>query len=243
MCGRFAIDGDPEELQLYFELERTPLFPPRYNVCPGTKIAVIGKTLQGVRALHFLHWGFVPAWARDESEARGLHNARSETVHEKASFAGAFRRRRCLVPATGFYEWARGEGGRQPYYVRPKGESSLFAMAGIWQPWMTGEGQRQVGCAILTRAASGAFAGIHHRMPVVLPRDCFAAWVEPEDAEPAALRGVLDQAVPAEGFEFWPVSKDVNRAESEGPELTQPCDPGDSPGSTPGASELGSLFD
>ena len=118
MCGRFAIDADPHELTLHFELERSPLMPPRYNVTPGTRIPVIGQTPTGRRELHFLDWGLVPVWVEKLEGQVRHHNARSETAHQKPAFAEAFHRRRCLVPAIGFYEWSGVGAERRPHFVR-----------------------------------------------------------------------------------------------------------------------------
>lgn len=216
MCGRFAIDARSEDLELYFELEKSPLLPPRFNVTPGTRIAAIGLGPRGQRELHPLHWGFFG------SGSGLLINARSETVHAKPSFAVPFAQQRCLVPATGFFEWS-GEGrAKQPWFVRRENEA-LFGMAAIWQRMQAPGGETLACCTILTRAAEAPLANLHPRMPVVLPRAAFADWLAPAAGlEP--LRRLIESARGAPDFTFWPVSRRIGDARAEGHELIERVD-------------------
>ena len=163
-------------------------------------------------------WGLVPRWAK---EPKGLINARAETVAEKPSFRDSFRRRRCLVPADGFYEWrAAGQRRKQPYAIRFAGDE-LLAFAGIWDRWLGASGEELVTCALLTCPPNEAVARLHHRMPVVLPgEEAMATWLDPE-ADPAVLRSLL-VPLPAERTVIYPVSSRVNNPRAEGPELLAP---------------------
>lgn len=186
MCGRFALHSSPEVVALQFGLDATPAFAPRYNVCPGSEILAV----RAGRAT-LLPWGRVP-------------NARAETVAEKPMFSQAFRRFRCLVPASGFYEWKRIGGRKQPYYVQPTGEA-LFALAGIVLLW---KGERSV--SLLTTAPNELMRTLHERMPVIVAPADYAAWLDPaQDA------GALLRAFPAAGMRAHPVSPRVNRPEHD----------------------------
>lgn len=221
MCGRFALTQDPVALALRLgavDVRGEP-FRPRYNIAPGQPVDVIVQVPGGERRLGRLVWGLVPRWAR---EPKALINARAETVTDKPSFRDAFRRRRCLIPADAFYEWAAVPGARrkQPYAVRFAGDG-VRAFAGIWDRWVSPEGLERVTCAILTCPANAAVARIHPRMPVVLPDEqAMARWLDPE-ADPEALRALL-QPLPEQDTVVYPVSERVNQARNDGPELLAP---------------------
>ena len=227
MCGRFMLTRDPATLALRLgaiDVRQEP-FRPRYNVAPGQPIDAIVETREGERRLGRLIWGLVPRWAK---EPKGIINARAETVAEKPSFRDAFRRRRCLIPADGFYEWSAVAGRRrkQPYAIRFTGEEPL-AFAGIWDRWQGMVGaEPRVTCAILTCPPNEAVAPVHDRMPVVLADEqAMARWLDP-DADPEALR-VLLGPLPAAKTIIYPVSERVNDPRADEPELLEPVEPVD----------------
>ena len=226
MCGRFTNRLSWRELHELLDLAGTPLnLRPRYNVAPGQDIAVV-RTSEDGRGLAMLRWGLIPAWARDPVIAWKLINARSETAAEKPSFRAAFRHRRCLIPADGFYEWKRRGGTRQPWlFGLPDG--APFAFAGLWEQWRIPEGaaltgslaQRSTGdavetCTILTTAANDTVAPVHGRMPVILPEDAYGPWLAGEQVPLAPY--------PADAMTAHPVSTLVNRAANEDPRCVEP---------------------
>ncbi|MGE0386530.1 MAG: SOS response-associated peptidase [Gammaproteobacteria bacterium] len=211
MCGRFAYHATSQALREEFALAEAPDLAPRYNVTPQSRIAVVRE---GGVAL--LLWGLVPFWARDPKPGYALINAKAETVATKPSFREAFKRRRCLIPVSGFYEWKRGDSGKQPWYMRPA-DRPLFAFAGLWEHWQgRGEhaGQTIESCTIITTAPNELCATIHDRMPVILDRADYARWL----AEPAAD---LLVPYPAQRMAACPVSTRVNSPRNDGPELIE----------------------
>jgi putative SOS response-associated peptidase YedK len=203
MCGRYALHSSPEVVALAFGLSEVPAFAPRYNIAPTAPVLIVRD---GGAAT--VRWGLVPRWAKDPSIGARMNNARAETVAEKPSFREAYRKRRCLIPANGFYEW-KAEGGRkQPYYVHPaRGE--LFAFAGLWEQW----NELQT-CAVITTEANPAMAAVHERMPVIVPPAAYTAWL-------AGADGLL-RPCPDEVIALRRVGRAVNHARHEGPELLAP---------------------
>ena len=181
MCGRFGLFVTPEVLEEYFSLtDFTAALapPPRYNLTPGQAIAVV-RERDGRRRLDALQWGLVPFWAKDASIGRRLINARLDGVADKPAFREAWTRRRCLIPASGFYEWSEPVDGRKrPHFIRP-GDEPLFALAGLWERWRTPAGDKLETCVILTTDANAQLAPIHDRMPLLIPRDAHALWLDP----------------------------------------------------------------
>lgn len=220
MCGRFILTKPADVIASVFDAPGVPPLAPRYNVAPGQPILAIRRAARGEGRVgtHFL-WGLVPSWATDPSIARRLINARSETVAEKPSFRAAFRRRRCLVPADGYYEWAATGGPRkQPYCIRQPGEG-LFALAGLFEEWIGADGTELATCALLTTSPAESVAFIHDRMPVILDPGQWDRWLDPS-TPPADLAATLG---PWEGpLVATPVSVRVNDARREGPELLEP---------------------
>lgn len=188
---------------------------PRFNVSPGQVVHAVRAGELG-REIVGLRWGLVPSWADDSSIGFKTINARSETVHEKPAFREAFRRRRCLLPSTGFYEWRAGAGGvKQPYAaVRDGGE--LHAMAGLWERWRDGSsGEVVESCTVLTCAANTRLRRLHERMPVILPEVEWAVWLDPEVEGETALRAML-KTDGAKHWGTWPVSRRVNSPRNDG---------------------------
>ncbi len=219
MCGRFQLTP-PEEWIEEFGLVDAPTLPPRYNIAPTQPILAVRAGEDGRRQAGLLRWGLVPSWAPDPSVGNRLINARSESAATKPAFRDAFRERRCLIPATGFYEWRRVGRGKTPYLVRRTG-GRVFALAGLWERWRGPEGPLE-SCAILTTPANALVAPIHSRMPVLLDAATYGAWLDAE-ARPADLEALL-APYPAAGMEAFPVSPRVNRPEEEGPRCAERVD-------------------
>ena len=222
MCGRFTVKAPPEEIEAAFELFREPEWEPRYNIAPSQPVGAV-RLVNGQRAWTLFRWGLIPSWAKDEKIGYRMINARGETIHEKTSFCAAFKRRRCLIVADGFYEWQRsgssgksGTKSKQPFHIR-RTDQQMFAFAGLWECWTPPDGSELESCTIVTAEANELLAPIHDRMPVILSPDEYDLWLDPEiDAE--ALRQLLDPH-PAADFEIYPVSTDVNNARTERPGL------------------------
>lgn len=216
MCCRFTLFHSDEELDEWFELhERIFGFPARYNIAPSQPIAVVLEH-EGSRVLDACRWGLVPFWAKSADIGNKLLNARLESAAEKPAFKHALAKRRCLIPADGFYEWRRGGKQSQPMYVhRPDG--TLFAFAGLWEEWQAPDGSPLRSCTILTREANKFMQPIHERMPVIVPREHHAAWLD-HTRRPTELMRLLEDAPELEAY---PVSKEVNNAQADSPALIQ----------------------
>ena len=216
MCGRFANAIPPQIMMDYFALPEMPLVLPHWNIAPTQLAPVIKSTGEGTRQLTMAHWGLIPHWAKDATIGNRLINARSETVHEKPAFSKALRTQRCLVPASGFFEWSKTANKKVPYFISMK-KGVTMALAGIWDVWDTPDGAKLESFSILTTAANYLLQPIHDRMPVIcLPAD-FALWLDQSVNDPAKLRPLL-QPCPAEILQSWQVSTLVNnpRHDSEG---------------------------
>lgn len=188
MCGRFGLFVTPEVLEEYFALdEHVPgLAEPRYNLTPGQAVAAV-REHDGRRSVALLQWGLIPFWAKDATIGRRLINARLDSVPAKPAFREAWQRRRCLIPASGFYEWSEPIGGRKhPHFIRPTSEP-LFALAGLWERWRTPSGERLETCVIVTTDANADLVPVHDRMPLLIPRDAHAIWLDPRSSVEDAL--------------------------------------------------------
>jgi len=219
MCGRFALDIPAELLVDNFGLAECPQIVPRYNIAPTQQVGVIRRYGDGQNHLDSLHWGLIPSWAQGRSIGGKMINAKSETVTEKPSFRQAIRYRRCLVPASGFYEWKQEGDAKQPWYLHLKG-SSLMVFAGLWESWKSPEGEVVESCTILTTAANRVVAPLHDRMPVILHPDEYRTWLERTTTDPTSLKKMF-QPYPADLMEAWPVSSAVDGVENESPDLMQ----------------------
>jgi len=208
MCGRFTLHLPPELLGAVFGV-KTPLqLKPRYNIAPTQTVPVVRETGEGGRTLAELSWGLVPSWAKDRSIGNRMINARSETVHEKPSFRHALRKRRCIVPASGFFEWSHSDGSRQPWYVTLK-DAAPMGFAGLWEIWQAPDGGALETFCILTTAANSLMATIHERMPVILPAADYSSWLLPEQNGVEDLAGFF-QPCPADILALVKVSSYVN---------------------------------
>lgn len=205
-----------------FDVAEAPEIEPRYNIAPTQFVPVVRVTQGAVRRLAELYWGLLPSWAKEKSMAARMINARSETIAEKPAFRAAIRRRRCLVLASGYYEWHAVAGGKQPYFIRRR-DADPMAFAGIWESWVERDGEPPLeSCAIVTTEATGSLAQIHHRMPVVLAPDDCNLWLDPAVADPARLAPLYGR-VDAAALESYAVSKRVNNARNQGADLIAPA--------------------
>jgi putative SOS response-associated peptidase YedK len=219
MCGRFYLDVLADKIIEQFCLSSAPQRSTHYNIAPSQNIAAI-TSKAGKRELVLLHWGLIPSWAKDKKFAYRTINARAETVETKPSFRSAFRHRRCLIPASGFYEWKATTQGKQPYCITSVDEK-LFAFAGLYEHWEGTEGEKIDSCAIIVTEAKGEIATIHDRMPVIISPDNYDAWLDEETKDPVVLKPLL---LPHEGFEtrLYPVSRQVNSPKNNTPDNTKP---------------------
>ncbi len=213
MCGRYALSSPVESLEAQFEAEAQALLQPRYNVAPTTPVPVVRNGASG-RVIVLQRWGLIPAWSRDPAVGARMANARAETVAEKPSFRGPFKRSRCIVPADAFYEWRAG-APKQPFAIRAAG-GGLLAFAGLWDRWEGPDGVLET-CAIITTAANGAMAPIHDRMPVILAREDYGRWLD--EGGTALLR-----PCPEAWLEVHPVGPRVGNVRNDDPSLLEPTD-------------------
>ena len=220
MCGRFTFDIPPELLAEIFGLPEPPSVPARYNIAPTQQVAVIRPRDEGGNRLDFLRWGLIPAWAKDLSIGSKMINARSETIDEKPSFRSAFKQRRCLVLASGFYEWEDVAGKKVPHYLRLKGGGPMV-FAGLWDSWKDPAGVGIESCTILTTAANSLIEPLHIRMPVILHPGDFGLWLDRNPVDPEKLKGLF-RSYPADLMEGWTVSTLANSPKNDLPSLIEP---------------------
>ncbi len=218
MCGRYTITAGPEFIAEWFGLDGpVPDYTPSYNVTPGSDVPVITRPAD-LRTGALMRWGLVPHWSKAPKTRYSLINAKAETLTEKPAWRGPFRHRRCLVPATGFYEWQPTAHGKQPWYIRPAREP-LFAFAGLWDYW---EGEHLLNSfAIVTVPANAAVAPIHERMPAILAPADYDRWLDPHQTDTDALRALLTSP-PPDTLEAYPISTRVNNPRHDSPELIRP---------------------
>ncbi len=222
MCGRFTLAKPAQSIaELFLTLEFEDI-EPRYNIAPTQPVlTVLNDPESRRRAPRLMHWGLIPFWAKDVKIAYKLINARSETAAEKPSFRAAFKYRRCLIPCDGFYEWKKlDERRKQPYYIQAHG-GGLFAIAGLWEHWSGPGGEEIDSCTLLTTDANQTMAPVHDRMPVILNRDDFAMWLDPDVHEKGPLQALCKPA-PDDLLTMRPVSAYVSRAGNEGPRCIEP---------------------
>lgn len=227
MCGRYVVAYDPQTLVAGFSLTRVVPFPKRWNIAPQSPVPVVYETREGERVAELMRWGLVPHWAKDAAIGHKLNNARAEGLFDKPSFRQPARRRRCLLPASGFYEWQPPPAGqpakthKQPWYISAA-DGGLLAMAGLFDAWRPSEDAEWVlTCCIVTTAANRLMAPIHDRMPVLLPPAARGTWLSRAEQLPEAVAPLL-QPCPPELLRTWPVSRAVSRGTAEGEELIQP---------------------
>jgi putative SOS response-associated peptidase YedK len=221
MCGRFSLWLELTDLvQAFPDVEFPSEMDARYNIAPTQDVAVVPN--DGQKAVRYFHWGLVPFWAKDPGIGNRMINARGETAAEKPAFRAAYRRRRCLVLADGFYEWRKepGQRAKTPYYVRMASEAP-FAFAGLWEIWNPDDAPLY-SCTIITTRPNALVAPIHNRMPVILPREAYDRWLDPEEQPSGALDDLL-VPYPAEAMTAYPVSRVVNNPANDVPACIQPA--------------------
>jgi putative SOS response-associated peptidase YedK len=218
MCGRFVLTADPNLIQQSFNLSAMPsMMEARYNIAPTQPVAVI--TNEHSDELTFMKWGLIPSWSKDTSAAAKMINARSETAAEKPAFRAAFRRRRCIIPTDGFYEWQQQTNDKIPMFIHQK-DQALFGMAGLWEVWHSPDGDEIRSCTILTTEANDFMKSFHHRMPVILHPDDYAFWLSSTEQPPPALQALMKPY--AAELKAYSVSKAVNRVSNDLPTLIEP---------------------
>lgn len=223
MCGRFSLTATPEQVAALLGLIRLDPFPPRYNIAPTQPVLMVVNGPDHARAGVLVRWGLVPAWVKDPADFTLLINARSETAATKPSFRNAFRHRRTLVPASGFYEWRRPadpKAPRQAYWVRPR-DGGIVTFAGLMETWSSADGgEIDTGC-ILTTAANERFSQIHHRLPLVIRQQDHEQWLDCLNNEPRHLSNLM-RPVDDDYFEAVPIGDAVNKVANTGAEVQRP---------------------
>lgn len=220
MCSRYSLTSPHEAVRSYFRYQNEHVFPPRYNIAPTQPVGIVGLDANGNRMFDLVRWGLLPPWVKDPRTFATLINARAETAHEKPSFKGALRHKRCLVPVDGFYEWTGRAGSKRPHLVRPKAGGPM-AFAGLRESWLGADGSEVDSMAILTVSANSTVAAIHDRMPAILAPAQFDSWL---DCRSVGVRAALTMLRPAgdDVLELIEVSPRVNNARNEGEDLQQP---------------------
>ena len=220
MCGRFTLRTPAHRLAEAFGVSELPNLAARYNIAPTQGVAAVRCSDDGARRLAMLRWGLIPSWAREAAIGSRLINARAESVAEKPSFRSAFRKRRCLIAADGFYEWQKVAGGPKQPWLIGRADGEVFAFAGLWESWRDPQGDLLAGtaietCTIITTDANALVAPIHHRMPVILAPDAWKTWLDPETG--ADDLQTLLRPCPADQMATHRVSRIVNNARNEDP--------------------------
>jgi putative SOS response-associated peptidase YedK len=221
MCGRYVIKTPPGLMRETLGYDEQPNFPPRYNIAPSQPIPVV-RIDSGRRSFALVRWGLIPAWVKDPRGFSLLINARAESVLDKPAFRNAMRRRRCLIPADGFYEWKQDGARKRPFYA---GANGLVAFAGLWEPWMGPNGEEVETACIITTAANRTLRALHDRMPAVIPPQAFDLWLDCAKVDADTAAALLVPA-PEGVFEAYEISTAVNRTANDSAALIEPVVPG-----------------
>lgn len=208
MCGRFVLTASPHELTEQFDCPVPEGWLPRYNIAPTNRILALRSPKTGEPELSWLTWGFLASWVKTPHSSSPLINARVETVATKPFFKRAFLHRRCLIPASGFYEWKVEGRQKQPYYLYPE-SSRLLAFAGLWEAWESPEGETLETCALLTQEAPESLEALHHRVPIILDKSLWSTWLNPTITDATELQALLATQSPPK-LNAFPVSHWVN---------------------------------
>jgi putative SOS response-associated peptidase YedK len=219
MCGRFTLTASPDELTGFFGLAAAPPLEPRYNIAPTQQVFAVRADQGGHRQGAMLRWGLIPSWANDPGIGNKMLNARSETAADKPSFRGAMRRRRCLIAASGFFEWQKVGSKKQPYYIHSRDDGPL-AFAGLWERWDKGEGPVE-SCTILTTGANDLMRPLHDRMPVILDAQDFDRWLDAATQEADEVTPLLVPC-PEGVLTNYAISTRVNNVRNQGPRCIEP---------------------
>ncbi len=237
MCGRYSLTTPMEAVRQLFDFPERPNLAMRVNIAPSQEVAAVRLGAEGAgqgrgagRHFVWLRWGLIPSWAKEPGIGNRMINARAETLAEKPAFRAAFRRRRCLIPADGFYEWRTERGRKQPYRIALT-RAAPFAFAGLWERWEGAKGGAAAGgagdagietCTIVTTEANARLRTIHHRMPVILAPEAYDLWLDP--ATPGAEAQALLRPAPSEWFTAYRVSPKINSPANDDPALIEPLD-------------------
>ncbi len=226
MCGRYSLQTEAHLLAEHFQLPKIPSLTPRFNIAPSQPVAIVrvppAPDMQQAdgRELTLARWGLIPGWAKDSASGAQPIIAKAETAAEKPMFRDAFRRRRCLIPADGFYEWRREDMRKQPVYICMK-DRAPFAFAGLWEHWENQDGQAIESCTILTTEPNDLLKPIHNRMPVILDPKDYDLWLDPDVRDAGKLRRLLGP-YPPEDMAAYPVSLRVNNPRNDDPACIEP---------------------
>jgi putative SOS response-associated peptidase YedK len=220
MCGRYSITTAPEAMRRLFGYQEQPNFPPRYNVAPTQPIPIV-RRWEGKRQYALVRWGLLPAWVKDPRGFSLLINARGESVLDKPAFRNAMKRRRCLIPADGFYEWKNESKLRRPFYVRPT-DGGQMAFAGLWEIWTGPNGEEMDTAVIVTTRANRMLSPLHDRMPVIVPPEAFDFWLDCDKVD-ALTAAALFAPAPDNLLEAHEVSAAVNKVANDTPQLIEPA--------------------
>jgi putative SOS response-associated peptidase YedK len=231
MCGRYTISSSPAAIRALFRYAEQPNFPPRYNVAPTQPVPIV-RLWEGQRQFALVRWGLIPPWVKDPRAFSVLFNARADSILEKPSFQNAMRRRRCLFPADGFFEWKANGAVRQPFAVLPRAGGPI-AFAGVWETWTGPNGEELESAAIVTAPANATLRPLHNRMPVVIPTDAFEAWLDCARVDAKIAAGLLVPA-PDDFFVAHEVSTAVNRAANDSADLLTPASAAGEPAASSG---------
>ncbi len=224
MCGRYTLTSDTERIEERFVCNASALsYTSRYNIAPTQPVlALINNEDNTQRRAEFLRWGLIPSWAKDPSIGNKMINARSETLAEKPSFKRALRKRRCLIVADGFYEWKKEGKTKTPMYIGLQSREP-FAFAGLWEKWVAESGETIHSCTIITTTPNSLMESIHHRMPVILPREAESVWLDRTIEDPASLLPLL-APYPAETMDAYAVSTLVNSPRNDSADCLKPLE-------------------
>ena len=226
MCGRYCITSAPAAIRALFRYPEQPNFPPRYNVAPTQPVPIV-RMAEDERQFALVRWGLIPAWVKDPKDFSLLINARAESVNDKPAFRYAMKRRRCLFPADGFYEW-KGQGrSKRPYFARPVAGGPI-AFAGLWEIWIGPNGEEMETAAIVTTVASSTMATVHNRAPVIVPPEQFDFWLNCMNVD-ENMAAALCTPAPEGLMEVYEISPEVNRVANDSPSLLEPYNADETP--------------
>lgn len=221
MCGRYTLKEDTEMMEAWFDavMEDFEKFGPNYNVAPTHTMPVVGENKSRKRTIRPFRWGLLPFWAKDEKVSYSMINARAESLDSKKSFKKPFERHRCLVPASGFYEWKGEKGNKTPFYIFPTHEP-MFAFAGIYNVWESPEGEKVPSYSIITTKANKKMSELHDRMPVMLLKEEWDEWLDPGNQDTKALKELLNP-FPDDAIDFHQVKKEVGKVSNNSVDLLE----------------------
>src|ERR1051326_3065332 len=223
MCGRYCMTSAPEAIRALFRYPEQPNFPSRYNIAPTQPVPIV-RMVDGGRQFALVRWGLIPAWVKDPRGVSLLINARGESVNDKPAFKNAMKRRRCLFPADGFYEWKPHGSARRPYLARPMARGPI-AFAGLWETWIGPNGEEMETAVIATTAANAEMAAVHHRAPVIVPPEQFEFWLDCRNVDEKMATALIAPA-PNGSMQVYEISPAVNRVANDAPALHEPYSAG-----------------